>query len=228
MYEDSRRDDARISDGIILKYKNWLDGHTQRVSVNGLMSKWRLHGSVLGPVLFNIFVGDLDSGIECTLSKFSHDTKLCGPVNMLEGKDAIQRDLDRLERWACAKLLKFNQAKCKVLHGGLCNPKNKYRLGGEQISPSGERLGRIVDEKLNVRQQCVLAAQKANWAASKKVLPARPSSRDLLLPAFLLHSGTVPYIINDIDSADDTKLSGTVDMLEGRDAIQKDLDRFEE
>jgi len=58
-------------------------------------------GSTLGPVLFSIFVSDMGSGIECTHTKFASDIKLCGAVNMLEGRDAIQRDLDRLEVGPC-------------------------------------------------------------------------------------------------------------------------------
>lgn len=50
---------------------------------------------VAGLALFNTFVGDIDSGMECTLSKFVNDTKLCGEVNMLDGMDATQRELDR-------------------------------------------------------------------------------------------------------------------------------------
>ena len=76
----------------------------------------------MGPALFNIFVSHMDSGLECTLSKFVNNTRLCGAVNTLEGRDAIQRDLDRLERWAHASCMKFNKAKCKVLHVGWCNP----------------------------------------------------------------------------------------------------------
>jgi len=50
--------------------------------------------------LFNNFIGNMDSGIECTLNKFADYTKLCGTIDMLVLKDAIHGDFDRLERWA--------------------------------------------------------------------------------------------------------------------------------
>lgn len=49
-------------------------------------------GSVLGLVLFNIFVSNTDSEIRCALSKFADDIKLCAAVDIVEGRDAIQRD----------------------------------------------------------------------------------------------------------------------------------------
>jgi len=129
--------------------RNWLDGRTQRVAVNGSMSKCRPvmsgipQGSVLRPVLFNVFVSDMDSGLECTLSKYANTTKLCRVVNTLEGRDAIQRKLDRLERCACANLMKFNKAKCKFLHMCQGNPKHKYRLAenGLRAGPPRRTLG---------------------------------------------------------------------------------------
>ncbi|PKU46341.1 hypothetical protein llap_3365 [Limosa lapponica baueri] len=127
------------------------------------MFKWKPEmggvpqGSVLGPVLFNIFVGDMDSEIECTLSKFPDETKLCGTV----------------DHW--------------VLHLGHGNHlRHKYRLGREWLesSPEEKDLRVLMDEKLDMSRHCLLAAQKANHILGCIKRSVAIRSREVILPLY--------------------------------------------
>jgi len=101
-----------------------LTGRAQRVIVNGVPSGgWPAtggvpQGSIPQPVLFPVFLNDLDAGIECTLGKCADNTELGRAVDSLKGREALQRDLERLESWAFPSQMKFNKNKSRILHLG--------------------------------------------------------------------------------------------------------------
>ena len=139
---------------------NWSTGRAQKVLISGAESSWRPvttgvpWGLLLNLVLFNIFVSDLDEGIESTLSEFAEDTELGGVADTLEGFATIQPDLDRLEMWVERNLMRFHKSKCRVLRLGRNNHVHQYRLGDDllEISSAEKELGVLMDNRLAMSQ----------------------------------------------------------------------------
>jgi ribonucleases P/MRP protein subunit RPP40 len=160
--------------GKILQWlENWLTGRKQRVVLNGKFSDWLEvlsgipQGSVLGPLLFIVFINELDDAavIIDLISKFADDTKLCKAVQSDEDRQKLQDVLDNLNKWAEDTGMSFNVAKCKVLHVGNNNNRFDYRMNGSSLIKveSEKDLGVKYVNNLKPSDQCSEAAKTANF-----------------------------------------------------------------
>ena len=124
-----------IGDSIIDWIEQWLTDRRQRVVVDGEVLNWKSvlsgvpQGSVLGPLLFLIYINGLDYNITSNVLKFADDTKVFRKVNTDGDKQHLQNYLDRLvkrcEKWQ----MLFNFGKCKCLHTGHGNLNVNYEMG---------------------------------------------------------------------------------------------------
>ena len=156
-------------------FSSYLSNRRFRVSVRGAFSKWAHstsgvpQGSVLGPLLFNIFINDLPSHLlhsYCLL--FADDLKLYRIVSNDSDRIALQSDLDAIALWANKNHMAFNISKSAVLHIGSNNLNYQYYLNSQPIpcKESVRDLGVIVDNKLKFHSQSAVAAKKAISAAN--------------------------------------------------------------
>jgi len=121
-------------------------------------------GSVLGPVLFLIYINDLEDGIEHWILKFADDTKLFAKINNTPDAVKMQNDLDRIVQWSLEWQMLFNVLKCKTMHFGKKNCCHDYQMNGVTLESVEEEkdLGVIITSDLKVSSQCAQAYSKAN------------------------------------------------------------------
>ncbi|KAF7236297.1 Tenascin-X [Varanus komodoensis] len=168
----------------------WLTEQKQRVTISGESSGWWPvtsgvpQGPVLRPILFNLFINDMEEGVNSLLIKFADDSKTGAVATTEEQVLQIQKVLDRLWKWAGDNRMAFNVDKCKVLHLGHRNRCHKYRLGDKWLESSAcERDFRVlVDCRLNMSQQCDAAVKRANATLDCVARSVASRSREVLLP----------------------------------------------
>lgn len=168
-----------ISGQILEWVKNFLHDRTQKVVIRGTASEAVKvtsgvpQGSVLGPILFLIFINDLPTRVFSPISLFADDSKIFSRIvtknNRLtirapNGNEILQKDLDEIQEWAKTWKMEFNVSKCKVMHLGFNNPKNVYSMDGTTLTESQveKDLGVFIDCRLEFDKHIKSIVGKAN------------------------------------------------------------------
>ena len=169
--------------GITNQTLNWirafLQQRSQRVVIRGSTSESFAvtsgvpQGSVLGPILFLIFINDLPLEIISPLSLFADDSKVFSRIvadknkkkgQAENGNVLLQKDLNSIASWAKKWKMEFNVDKCKIMHLGNQNIKHTYTMDGSNLTTTNEEkdLGVLIDDKLGFDKHIRSIVKKAN------------------------------------------------------------------
>ena len=189
-----------IKGDVLYWIKSFLRGRTQCVNVDGTKSTWRdvlsgiPQGSVIGPILFVIFINDMPSEVKHNFCKlFADDCKLYGNVK-LDEENSMQLDLTNLVDWSKRWQQPFNAKKCKAMHLGSNNPKLAYQMNGHTLEciSSEKDLGVLIDDTLKFHLQTAAATKKANQVLG--VIKRSYQTRDTLTMSTLYKSMVRPHL----------------------------------
>ena len=155
-------------DVIINWTEEWLTHRRQRV--DGEISNWKYvlsgvpQGSVLGSILFLIYINDLEDDISSKVLKFADGTKISKKVTNVPDKQSLQDDLDKLVKLSEKLQMLLNFGKCKCIHIGHGNMDKEYKMGDAVLGRITQEtdLGVTFSADMKVSEQCWIAASKGN------------------------------------------------------------------
>jgi hypothetical protein len=179
--------------GQLLKWiSSWLSNRKQRVGIRGRYSGWKEvfsgvpQGSVLGPILFLIFINDIDEGLLSYILKFADDTKIFNSVSNEQDHERLQDDLNSVVAWSHNWQMEFNLTKCKVLHVGKSNQHFQYVMDNKALDSTKEEkdLGVVMADSLRSAGNCHAVYSKANRVLGMIKRTMTYQSADILLPLY--------------------------------------------
>ena len=159
-----------MGNSIVNWIEQWLTDRRKRVVIDGEVSTWKSvlsgvpQGSVLGPILFLVYINDLEEGVTGKILKFADDTKLFTKTKEIGDKKNLQDDIDKLAKWFEKWRVLCNFGKCKCLHAGPGNTGVNYEMGGTILSKTVKEkvLGVTMNANMKVSEQCRIAASQGN------------------------------------------------------------------
>ena len=201
-----------IDGSLLLWIKNFLTNRHQRVALRNEVSQWLPvlsgvpQGSVLGPLLFVLYVDDIDSSLKCPVKKYADDIKIFASVS----DGSLQSSINNIFSWSAKWLLRIHPTKCCVLHLGRKNPKTEYLLDGALITQTDtvKDLGVIIDDKLKWSPHCLRVSKRAHRILTLMYKTFLSRNPDVLLKIYKSHvrplleyvsSVWSPYLKRDID-----------------------------
>ena len=159
-----------VTGKVLAWIKSFLSNRRQSVAVKSSKSKWVNvtsgipQGSVLGPLLFVVFINNLPDQVQSFTKLFADDTKVFRAIESVDDHLTLQADLEKLVRWSKVWQLPFNVEKCKVLHYGKLNPEYTYTMDGQNINTSSEEK----DLGVNFDTTCKVHKTHKNYTSQGK------------------------------------------------------------